>query len=90
MLAVPMTLTGDRTLDRWPRGCAAGNVGSVVVRRIIDREQPDLVLCGHIHEARAVDKIGRTRIANPGPVAAGHYAAVAVDGELSVRLDGDK
>ena len=63
------------------------HVGSVVVRRAVEREQPDLVLCGHIHEARGVDKIGRTRIVNPGPVAAGHYAAVDVDGELSVSLD---
>jgi Icc-related predicted phosphoesterase len=66
------------------------HVGSVVVRRIVEREQPDLVLCGHIHEARGVDEIGRTRIVNPGPVAAGHHAAVAIDGELSVSLDGDE
>ncbi|HEU6443548.1 MAG TPA: metallophosphoesterase family protein [Gaiellaceae bacterium] len=65
------------------------HVGSVVVRRIVEREQPDLVLCGHIHEARGVDEIGRTRIVNPGPGTAGHYAAVSVDAELSVRLDGD-
>jgi uncharacterized protein len=66
------------------------HVGSVVVRRIVEQEQPDLVLCGHIHEARSVDEIGRTRIVNPGPVTAGHYAAVTVDGELSVRVDGDE
>jgi uncharacterized protein len=66
------------------------HVGSVVVRRIVEREQPDLVLCGHIHEARGVDDIGRTRIVNPGPVAAGHYAVVTIDGELSVRVDGDE
>jgi uncharacterized protein len=66
------------------------HVGSAVVRRVVEREQPDLVLCGHIHEARGVDKIGRTRIVNPGPVTAGHYAAVTVDGDLSVRLDGEE
>jgi Icc-related predicted phosphoesterase len=66
------------------------HVGSVVVRRIVEREQPDLVLCGHIHEARGVDEIGRTRIVNPGPVTAGHRAVVAVDDELSVRLDGEE
>jgi uncharacterized protein len=65
------------------------HVGSVVVRRIVEREQPDLVLCGHIHEARGVDEIGRTQIVNPGPVGSGHYAAVEVDGDLSVRLDGE-
>jgi uncharacterized protein len=66
------------------------HVGSVVVRRIVEREQPDLVLCGHIHEARGVDEIGQTRIVNPGPVAAGHYAVLDVDGELSIRLDGNE
>ena len=66
------------------------HVGSVVVRRIVEREQPDLVLCGHIHEARGVDEIGPTRIVNPGPVSAGHYVVVGVDGELSVSLDGDE
>jgi Icc-related predicted phosphoesterase len=66
------------------------HVGSVVVRRIVEREQPDLVLCGHIHEARGVDEISRTRIVNPGPVSAGHYAVVDLDGDLTVRLDGDE
>jgi Icc-related predicted phosphoesterase len=66
------------------------HVGSVVVRRIVEREQPELVLCGHIHEARGIDEIGRTQIVNPGPVTAGHRAVVAVDDELSVRLDGEE
>lgn len=65
------------------------HVGSAVVRRIVEREQPDLVLCGHIHESRGVDEIGRTRIVNPGPTASGHYAVVDVDAGLSIRLDGE-
>jgi Icc-related predicted phosphoesterase len=64
------------------------HVGSSVIRAFVEREQPDLVLCGHIHESRAVDAIGRSTIANPGPVSAGHYAVVDVDGEVDVRLDG--
>jgi uncharacterized protein len=66
------------------------HVGSAVIRSFVEREQPDLVLCGHIHEARGLDEVGRTRIVNPGPVAAGHYAVVDVDDEFSVRLDGDE
>jgi uncharacterized protein len=65
------------------------HVGSVVIRRVVEREQPDLVLCGHIHEARGIDEIERSRIVNPGPVSAGHYAVVTVDGDASVRLDGE-
>jgi Icc-related predicted phosphoesterase len=64
------------------------HVGSVAVRRLIEREQPDLVLCGHIHEARGEDAIGRTRIVNPGPALAGHHATIEVGEGIAVRLDG--
>lgn len=76
-----------------PRGTACDrlrsgeHVGSTVVRAFIEREQPDLVLCGHIHEARGIDAIGRTRVVNPGPAAAGHYAVVEVDDTVTVQLD---
>jgi hypothetical protein len=63
------------------------HVGSTVVRDFVERAQPDLVLCGHIHEARGTDEIGRSQIVNPGPAASGHYAVVELDGEPAVRLD---
>jgi uncharacterized protein len=63
------------------------HVGSAVIRAFVEREQPDLVLCGHIHESRGTDTIGRARIANPRPASAGHYALVEVNDELDVRLD---
>jgi Icc-related predicted phosphoesterase len=65
------------------------HVGSEVIRTFVERAQPDVVLCGHIHESRGSDEIGRSLVVNPGPVLAGHYAIVDVDGELSVQLDGD-
>ncbi len=78
-----------------PRGTACDllasgeHVGSVAVRSFVEREQPDVVLCGHIHEARAIDTLGRSTVANPGPVGAGHWALVEVDGGVTVRLDGE-
>ncbi len=63
------------------------HVGSTVIRAFVEREQPQLVLCGHIHEARGTDTIGAARIVNPGPALAGHYALVEIDGQLEVRLD---
>jgi Icc-related predicted phosphoesterase len=74
----------DTACDRLRSG---EHVGSEVVRRFVERVQPDLVLCGHIHESRGTDRIGTSQIVNPGPVAAGHYAVVEVDGALAVRLD---
>jgi hypothetical protein len=64
------------------------HVGSPALRALVEREQPDLVLCGHIHESRGQDTIGSTLIVNPGPVAAGHYALVDVAETVSVDLDG--
>ena len=63
------------------------HVGSVVIRAFVERAQPDLVLCGHIHESRGTDEISSARVVNPGPVSAGHYALVEVNDEVAVRLD---
>ncbi len=41
-------------------------VGSTAVREMIERVQPLLMLCGHIHETRNVANIGRTTCINPG------------------------
>lgn len=73
----------DTTCDRIHSGL---HVGSTAVRAFIEREQPDLVLCGHIHESRGEDRIGKTRVVNPGPVSAGHYAVVEVTETLTVKL----
>ncbi|MBI2670719.1 metallophosphoesterase family protein [Candidatus Woesearchaeota archaeon] len=41
--------------------------GSSGVRKAIDKLKPDLLLCGHVHEAEGIeDEIGRTRIINVG------------------------
>ncbi len=42
------------------------HVGSRAVRKMIEKYQPSLSLHGHIHEARAVEKIGKTICINPG------------------------
>ena len=40
--------------------------GSESVRRAIQKYQPILDLCGHVHESRGTCKIGRTLVINPG------------------------
>jgi Icc-related predicted phosphoesterase len=52
---------------------AGMHVGSEAVRAFIEKCQPSLCLCGHIHEARATDAIGATRVINPGNLSAGGY-----------------
>jgi len=42
------------------------NVGSVAVRRAIEKYQPLVGLHGHIHESRGLAKIGKTMCFNPG------------------------
>ena len=42
------------------------NVGSVAVRRAIDKYQPLLGMHGHIHESRGTYNLGRTFCINPG------------------------
>jgi hypothetical protein len=65
------------------------HVGSHALRALVERERPDLVLCGHIHESRGRDELGTTTVVNPGPVAAGHFALVEVEAAVSVALDGE-
>ena len=61
----------DTLCDRLANG---QHVGSTAVKEFIESEQPDLCICGHIHESRAQTKIGRTSIVNPGAFMHGYYA----------------
>jgi uncharacterized protein len=63
------------------------HVGSQALRAFVDRARPDFVLCGHIHESRGIDDLGTTRVVNPGPAFAGHYALVDAGETISVELD---
>ena len=40
--------------------------GSAAIRREVEKHQPLVHLCGHIHESRGTTRIGRTLVVNPG------------------------
>lgn len=54
-----------KVLDKVP---GIGHVGNKSYREFIERAQPTIALCGHIHEHfHEHDKIGKTKVINPGP-----------------------
>ncbi|MBN2476043.1 MAG: metallophosphoesterase [Pirellulales bacterium] len=70
-------------LDRTARG---KHVGSTALRAFVQRTQPALVVCGHIHEARGVGRLGPTTVVNCGPAASGLFATVEIGEALRVEL----
>jgi len=63
---------------------AGFHVGSTAVRDFIEDHTPDVVICGHIHEARGIDTIAESRIVNCGPAFRGYYAAVEIKKEIKI------
>ena len=62
ILHSPPKGVADVTSDGLP-------VGSTAIRAAIERIQPQLALCGHIHDSWGkTGTMGRTRVANLGPV----------------------
>jgi hypothetical protein len=80
----PHTPPFETSCDRLSSG---QHVGSAALRAFVERAQPHVVLCGHIHESRGDDRIGASRVVNPGPVAGGHFALVETGDGLEVTLD---
>ncbi len=58
--------------------------GCISLRRFLEEYQPDLLLCGHIHEDRGESQVGPTRIVNVGELRRGHAAIIELKDELTV------
>lgn len=69
----PLNTATDRLMNGTP-------IGSQAVRDFIELRQPALCLTGHIHESRALDRLGKTIVVNPGNFGSGGYALVTYDG----------
>ena len=62
------------------------HVGSGKVRELVDENDFDFILTGHIHQSRGEDNVSDTLIVNPGPVKEGYYGLLEVDDGFSVEL----
>ncbi len=69
------------------RAFSAIHAGSASLRTFVEERKPSIVFCGHIHEAKGVDRIGDTIIVNPGPVRHGNCAIANLGDEIEVRLE---
>ncbi len=63
------------------------HTGSKSIWRYIESVQPKLALCGHMHEAQSISKIGKTTVVNSGALALGNFAIIHLsENELEVEL----
>jgi uncharacterized protein len=84
-LDLALKLTADLRVESAAGQPMLAPVGSTAVRAAIERTQPLLSLHGHIHESRAIARIGRTVCINPGSV----YGEGVLQGVL-VTLESDR
>jgi Icc-related predicted phosphoesterase len=62
------------------------HVGSSAVRTFVEEKQPDVLVCGHIHESRGLDSLGKTRLVNCGAAGRGFYASIELGEMMTVEL----
>lgn len=77
LLAVIHTPPKNTRLDCLPGGMC---VGSTAVREFIMAAQPDVCVCGHIHEAVGEERLGRSHVLNPGMLAEGGFVRLNFEG----------
>ena len=75
---VPHAAPKDTAVDLAHSG---KHVGSTAVRDFIRKRKPDATICGHIHEARGIDKIDGLPVVNCGPAGKGYYVVMTI-GEI--------
>lgn len=74
----------DTACDKISNGM---HVGSTAVRKFIEEKQPDICVCGHIHESRGQERLGKTLVLNPGMLSDGAYVLIyECDGQLGAEI----
>jgi len=72
-------------LDKLTNGM---DVGSTAVRDFLERAQPEVCVCGHIHEGMGETRLGRSHVINTGLFADGGFVRVELtDAGLTASLE---
>ncbi len=82
-----VVLTHQPPRDSRDRIYSGQRTGSVGFRRFVEDFQPDLLLCGHIHEDRGEAKIGSTVVLNVGEMRRGYAVIVDLDLEGDIEVE---
>jgi len=62
-----------------------GHVGSKAIQKFVDRV--DLIVCGHIHEAKGIETVGKTVVVNPGEACKGFCALITIEEAENKPID---
>jgi Icc-related predicted phosphoesterase len=63
------------------------HVGSKAVKEFIEKKQPLLCFCGHIHESSGIEYLGKTLIVNPGAFKEGCYSIITGDDSQKFKAE---
>lgn len=74
-----------------PRGCcdkawSGMNIGNKHLRSFVESVMPELVFCGHVHEARGRCQLGASIVVNVGKCSEGGAVATINQGSVDVEL----
>lgn len=72
----------DTALDKIAAGT---HVGSKSIRDYVESERPPAMVCGHVHEARGIDRLGQTLMVNPGQISKGFAAEILMGNKREVQ-----
>lgn len=64
-----------------------GHLGQQVINDVIESVKPELVICGHAHSARGIERLGETTVVNPGALLDGSAAIIDMEREKIKLVD---
>jgi len=66
---------------------SGAHVGSEAVRKFIEKNQPDVAISAHIHEAKGLDELEKTKLINPGRFPEGYCGIISLkDKKISTKI----